>query len=383
MRNAISLHGLTKKSVLLANASIEKTLPPCREESMNFDSTENLYIESDNLDVLKFLQETYLNKVKMIYIDSPYNTGNDFVYEDDFAQSTNEYLESSGQFDEIGNRLVKNLDSNGRFHTNWLNMIYPRLKLAKDLLRDDGIIFISIDDNEVQNLWKLCDEIYGEENFIGCFVWKRRTPSAMDRTKASTDHEYVLAYHRGVFSALRGVDKDFQGYSNPDCDPRGLWTTGDLTVGMNGDMRPNQFYNLIDPKTGKVYKPNLNRVWSYAPESMQKLIEEGRVIFPEDINKRPMRKRFANELNSDINPFSTWLTEVGMNAEGTRIANSLFDNKALFNYTKPLSLIKSLIQQATANSDIILGFFSGSTTTAHLSLCFANAVALSCSKTCR
>ena len=301
----------------------------------------------------------------MIYIDPPYNTGNDFVYEDDFAQSTDEYMENSGQFDEAGNRLVKNLDSNGRFHTDWLNMIYPRLKVAKDLLRDDGVIFISIDDNEQENIKRLCNEVFGEENFIAQFVWKRRTSSALDQSKASTDHEYVLMFHRGGFKSLRGTDKDYQGYTNPDNDPRGLWTTGDLTVGMNGDMRPNQYYDLVDPKTGKVYKPNFNRVWSYTPDSMQKLIDEDRVIFPEDPSKRPMRKRFAKELNSDTNPFSTWMTDVGMNTEGTRIVNSLFDNKTMFSYVKPLSLVESLIQQVTTDNDIILDFFSGSSTTAH------------------
>ena len=353
-----------KKSVLLANAPISKTLRPCREESVDFDTTENLYIEGDNLEVLKLLQETYLGKIKMIYIDPPYNTGNDFVYEDDFAQSTDEYLANSGQFDGEGNRLVKNLDSNGRFHTDWLNMIYPRLKIAKDLLSDDGVIFISIDDNEVENLKKICDENFGVEAFLATFVWRRRASSQMDRSKCSTDHEYVLAYRGTAFKAFRGIDKDYKGYSNPDNDPRGPWTTGDLTVGMTGDMRPNQYYDLVDPKTGKVYKPNYNRVWSYIPESMAQLIAENRIIFPDDISKRPMKKRFASELESGTNPQSTWIDTVGMNTEGTKELYNLF-GKAFFSYTKPMSLIKTFILQATEQNSIVLDFFSGSATTAH------------------
>lgn len=360
-----------RKSVLLANAPIAKTLRPCREESVGKDGTpggfdsENLYIEGDNLEVLKLLQETYLGKVKMIYIDPPYNTGNDFVYEDDFAQSTEEYMANSGQFDDEGNRLVRNLDSNGRFHTDWLNMMYPRLKIAKDLLTDDGVIFISIDDNEVENLKKICNEIWGEENFIGCCVWKRRTSSAMDQSKVSTDHEYVLVYHKGSFKPFKGIEKDYKGYFNPDNDPRGPWVAGDLTVGMTADMRPNQFYDLVDPKTGKVYHPNYNRVWSYTPDSMQKLINENRIVFPEDTNQRPMKKRFANELKSNTNPFSTWMSEIGLNTEGTRAIYTLFDDKSLFNYAKPISLIKALLAQVTNADDIVLDFFSGSATTTH------------------
>jgi len=353
-----------RKSILLANQPIAKTMRPCREESVDFDATENLYIEGDNLDALKLLQETYLGKVKMIYIDPPYNTGNDFVYDDDFAQAKEEYMAGSGQFNEEGGRLVSNLESNGRFHTDWLNMLYPRLKIAKDLLTDDGVIFISIDDNELGNLKKIADEVFGTNGFLATFVWKRRTSSAMDQSKCSTDHEYVLAYKVGNFSALNGLEKDYKGYSNPDNDPRGDWTTGDLTVGMTGDMRPNQYYNLVDPKTGKVYKPNYNRVWAYIPESMAQLIAENRVIFPEDTKKRPMRKRFASELSSERNPASTWLSEVGLNTEATREINSLF-GASLFNYSKPISLLRALLMQASEKDSIILDFFSGSATIAH------------------
>lgn len=300
----------------------------------------------------------------MIYIDPPYNTGNDFIYEDDFSQDADEYLGNSGQLDEEGNRLVQNTESNGRFHTDWLNMMYPRLRLAKDLLSEDGVIFISIDDNEYSNLKKACDEIYGEQHFLAIFVWKRRSSSQMDKSKCSTDHEYVLAYKGKNFQAFRGIDKDYKGYANPDNDPRGPWTTGDLTVGMTGDMRPNQYYDLVDPKTGKVYKPNYNRVWSYVPESMNQLIAENRIVFPQDTTKRPMKKRFASELDSGTNPQSTWMDTVGMNTEGTKQMYDIF-GKIFFSYTKPVSLIRTLILQVLKPEDIVLDFFSGSATTAH------------------
>ena len=351
-------HGKAE-SLRLAQKRSTGTLRPCVEESVNFDDTQNLYIEGDNLEVLKLLQTSYYRKVKMIYIDPPYNTGNDFVYEDDFADPMARYKEVTQQ------TTKSNPETMGRYHTNWLNMMYPRLRLAANLLRDDGVCFISIDDNEVTNLHKVCDEVFGEENFVGCGVWKRRTSSAMDQSKVSTDHEYVLIYHRGKFEPFKGLEKDYKGYSNPDNDPRGPWVAGDLTVGMNADMRPNQFYDLVDPKTGKIYHPNYNRVWSYAPDSMQQLIDEDRIVFPEDTTQRPMKKRFANELKSNTNPFSTWMSEIGLNTEGTKAVYALFDDKSLFNYAKPISLIKSVVEQVTSDNDIILDFFSGSATTAH------------------
>ena len=353
-----------KAAIVEANKPIRKTLRPCVEESKNWDTTENLYIEGDNLEVLKLLQESYLGKVKMIYIDPPYNTGNDFIYADDFMRSQEEENEQMGMYDEDDNRLFKNTDTNGRFHSDWCSMIYSRLMLARNLLTDDGVIFISIDDNEYSNLKEICDEVFGTHCFLSTFVWKRRASSQLDKSKCSTDHEYVLAYTGKGFKAFRGIDKDYKGYSNPDNDPRGPWTTGDLTVGMTGDMRPNQYYDLVDPKTGKVYKPNYNRVWSYIPESMAQLIAENRIVFPEDTSKRPMKKRFASELDSDTNPQSTWMDSVGMNTEGTKQMYDLF-GKAFFSYTKPESLVKALSLQATEKSSIILDFFSGSATTAH------------------
>ena len=354
-----------KASIVEANKPIRKTLRPCPEESKNWDTTENLYIEGDNLEVLKLLQESYLGKVKMIYIDPPYNTGHDFIYNDRFEMDKQEYDQQIGLFDDEGNKqFAENSESNPRFHSDWCSMMYSRLMLARTLLAEDGLLFVSIDDNEFESLKSICNEVFGESQFLATFVWKRRTSSAMDKSKCSTDHEYVISYKMPGFKSLRGTNKDYKGYSNPDNDPRGPWTTGDLTVGMTGDMRPNQYYDLIDPKTGIVYKPNYNRVWSYIPESMDLLIKDNRIVFPDDPNKRPMKKRFASELDSDTNPQSTWMEDIGLNTEATRQINDIF-GLSLFNYSKPLSLLKRLIDQATEKDSIIMDFFSGSATTAH------------------
>lgn len=352
-----------REALLTANAPIAKTLRPCREESVDFDTTQNLFIEGDNLDALKLLQETYLNKVKMIYIDPPYNTGNDLIYEDDFAEDSASYFERSNQTDAMGNRMVANADSNGRFHSDWMTMMYPRLKLARNLLKEDGAIFISIGDNEVANLKKICDELYGESNYVGTFVWRRRASSALADRLVSTDHEYVVVYQKGNFTSL-GIPKDFNNYTNPDSDPRGPWVAGDLTVGMGKDLRPNQFYELTDPATGKKYQANPNRVWAYIPASMSKLLDEKRVLFPMDINRRPMLKRFKTELKSDVNPVSTWVTDIGLNTEGTKELQQLF-GQTPFDYSKPVSLLSHLIKTTVAADEIFLDFFSGSGTSAH------------------
>ena len=338
------------------------TLLPCIDESVNFDTSENLIIEGDNLEVLKLLQKSYYGKVKMIYIDPPYNTGNDFIYNDDFRDSLNNYLRFSGQIDEEGNATTSDQNRSGRFHSNWLNMMYPRLYLARNLLREDGVIFVSIDDNEVHNLRMLMNEVFGEENFVGVFVWKRRASSALAERRISTDHDYVVCYQKLDFISL-GIQKGFESYSNPDKDPRGDWTSGDLTVGMNKDLRPNQFYTLVDPKSGKKYAPNPNRVWAYIPESMNKLISEGRIIFPEDTARRPMLKRFKSELKSEFNPVSTWLAETGMNTEATKELQDIF-GETPFDYSKPVSLITHFHKTSTKDTDLVLDFFAGSGTTA-------------------
>ena len=242
------------KAILLANSPINATLRPCREDSVDFDNTQNLYIEGDNLDVLKCLKETYLHKVKMIYIDPPYNTGNDFVYEDDFAQSSEEYLANSGQFDEQGNRMFTNAESNGRFHTDWLNMIYPRLKVARDLLTDDGVIFISIDENEIENLKKICNEVFGESNFISQLGWQKVYSPKNQARYFSNDYEFVLCYCKNIayfkINLLPRTKEMNARYKNPDNDPRGDWKAGDC---VGNGVRKNGYYEVISPKTGKVF----------------------------------------------------------------------------------------------------------------------------------
>ena len=353
-----------KKSVLLANAPINKTLRPCREESVDFDTTENLYIEGDNLEVLKLLQETYLGKIKMIYIDPPYNTGNDFVYEDDFAQSTDEYLANSGQFDENGNRLVPNTESNGRFHTDWLNMIYPRLKLAKDLLSDDGFIFISIGEEELENLYKVCDEIFGEQLHLGTFIWKRRQMvDSRSKTGVSEDHEYLVCFAKQPGQRIRGQQTDMSKYSNPDNDPRGNWMSADMTGLATASQRPNLHYDLVNPVNGIVYKcPPTG--WRYERKRMQQLIDNNEVIFPTKADGRPRRKKFAKDLQSEYAGMSTTLTTV-YNTQATRELKTLFDGEDYFDFPKPVDYIKLIIEQGAADGGIVLDFFSGSATTAH------------------
>lgn len=360
-----------REALLTANAPIAKTLRPCREESVDFDNTENLFIEGDNLDALKLLQETYLGQVKMIYIDPPYNTGKDFIYSDKFSAEKGHYDVDSGVRDEEGNKLIdeeswkQNTTANGRFHSDWLSMIYSRLKLARNLLKDDGVVFISIDDNEVPNLRKLCDEVFGIDNFITEFVWKRRASSAMADNNVSADHEYVITYQKGLLKEFKGNKKGFKKYSNPDNDSRGPWVLGDLTVGMTASMRPNQAYDLIDPETDNVFPFNPNRVWAYIPSSMDKMVNEGRVIFPKDPSKRPMQKRFKNELKSTHNPFSSLIIEkVGLNTEATRQIQQVFGGN-IFDYSKPMSLLTTLIPQLCGEEDIVLDFFAGSSVTAH------------------
>ncbi len=260
-------------------------------------------------------------------------------------------------------KLTTNVNTSGRYHSRWLTMMYPRLFLARNLLREDGVIFVSIDDHEVHNLRLVMDEIFGSENFLAIFTWKRRASSALAEKLISTDHEYVIAYQRQSFTSL-GSQKSFEQYFNPDGDLRGEWVSGDLTVGMNKEQRPNQYYSITDPATGKVYPANPNRVWAYAPDSMAKLIEEKRVIFPENNSRRPMFKRFKKELKSEVNPVSTWLTEVGLNTESTHEMQVLF-GESIFSYSKPISLLRHLFRTSTLQEAIILDFFAGSGTTAH------------------
>ena len=362
-----------KKSVLLANAPIAKTLRPCREESVGKDGTpggfdsENLYIEGDNLEVLKLLQESYLGKIKMIYIDPPYNTGNDFVYEDDFAQNTEEYLANSGQFDEDGNRLVPNTESNGRFHTDWLNMIYPRLRLAKDLLTDDGVIFISIDENEIENLKKVCDDTFGEKNFVASVIWERAFAPKNDAKYFSDSHDYIVIYAKNLIDFQIGklprTEEANSRYKNPDNDPRGPWASDNMTVKT---YSANYDYKITTPN-GTIMKPADGRCWFTSKERMNKLIEDGRVWFGEDGGNMPRLKRYLADVQQGMTPTTIWKHEdVGHNQEGRQELKKLFDDKGYFDGPKPVRLIERALLIGNLNSDsLILDFFSGSATTAH------------------
>lgn len=355
-----------KKAVLLANTPIDKTLRPCREESVDFDNTENLYIEGDNLEVLKLLHETYLGKVKMIYIDPPYNTGNDFVYEDDFTQSMDEYRENSGQFDDYGNRLVKNMDSNGRYHTDWLNMIYPRLKLAKDLLTDDVVIFISIDDNEQENLKKCCDEIFGSGNFVAQLIWERAFAPKNDAKYISNSHDYILMYAKKISDFVIGrlprTEEANARYSNPDNDPRGVWQSDNLTVKT---YSPSGDYPITTP-SGRVVEPPAGRCWRLSKKVFLERLQDNRIWFGADGNGVPRIKRFLSELKFDgMAPTSLlFYKDVGHSQEGSQELIKIMDG-GVFDGPKPTRLLKRLITLSNLDKDsIVLDFFSGSATTA-------------------
>lgn len=354
-----------REAIVTANLPTTKTLRPVREDSVDFDNTENLYIEGDNLEVLKLLQESYFGKIKMIYIDPPYNTGNDFVYKDNFATDSETELFESGQIDEYGKRMVANPETSGRYHSDWLTMMYPRLKLARNLLTDDGVIFISIDDNEVHNLRKVCDEVFGEAGFVASFIWKRRqNVDSRSKTGVSADHEYCLVYKRQDYGRIRGAEKDMTKYSNPDNDPRGDWMSADMTGLATKDQRPNLHYDLYDENTGKKYVcPPTG--WRYEPKRMKELIKNGEVIFPKSDDGRPRRKKFANDLTDEFTGFSTMLNTV-FNTQGTRELRDIFDGDEYFDFPKPKELIQLLVKQgADKNDSIVLDFFSGSATTAH------------------
>ncbi len=354
------------KAILLANAPVNAALRPCREESVDFDNTKNLYIEGDNLDVLKCLKETYLHQVKMIYIDPPYNTGSDFVYEDDFVESAEDYRSRSGQFDEQGNRLVANTESNGRFHTDWLNMIYPRLKVAYDLLRMDGVIFISIDDHEVDNLKKVCNEIFGEKNFIAQIVWERAYSPINLMKHFSSSHDYILCYARNIEQAVcNGIPRSAEAdsrYSNPDNDPRGVWKPSDLSVGPAVE---ENIYTITTP-SGRNVEPPAGRSWRLSRKAFRERLQDNRIWFGPDGNSVPSMKRFLSELRkTGITPMTIWkYTEVDHSQGATQKLAKFFDGKKVFDYPKPVELIKRAISLYADKDSIILDFFSGSSTTA-------------------
>lgn len=358
-----------KAAIVEANKPIRKTLRPCKEESVNWDNTENLYIEGDNLEVLKLLQESYLGKVKMIYIDPPYNTGNDFIYRDDFKQSAADYDEDSGVYDEDGNRMFKNTDTNGRFHSDWCSMIYSRLLLARNLLTDDGVIFISIDDNEVKDLMSICDEVFGSLNFLATFTWQKKYGPANDAKGVSATHEYILLYGKNANQWAPGLlprsDEQLKAYKNPDNDPRGVWRASDLsarTYSASCDY-------IITGPTGIKFSPPPSRSWIVNEEGYQRMLVDNRITFGADGTGRPMQKKFITEVKDGITP-ETWLPrEKGGDNKIARYELKEIFPENLFDTPKPSKLIKYLETIAgTKDTDIILDFFSGSATTAHAAM---------------
>lgn len=354
----------------LANAPTDKTLRPDIESSVDFWNTQNLYIEGDNLDVLKVLRENYLGKIKMIYIDPPYNTGNEFVYNDDFTESYEGFLESCKVYDENGNLQFDpkaNGESNGRFHTDWLNMIYPRLKVARDLLADDGVIFISIDEHEIDNLKKVCGEIFGAQNFVGMVIWERAFAPKNDAKYFSDSHDYVAVYAKSINNFIIGklprTEEANSRYTNPDNDPRGPWTADNLTVKT---YSATYDYPITTPG-GRVVNPAHGSCWRVSKERFAEMVADNRVYFGEDGNNVPRQKRFLSEIQDGMTPTTIWkFKEVGHNQEGRQEVKKLFDGKGYFDGPKPTRLLDRILLIANLDkSDIILDFFSGSATTAH------------------
>ena len=361
-----------RNAIRLANAPTTDTLRPCREESVDFDNTQNLYIEGDNLQVLKLLRENYLGKVKMIYIDPPYNTGNDFVYNDDFSQSAGEYMHNSGQEDEEGNRLVANTEGNGRFHTDWLNMIYPRLKVAKDLLSEDGVIFISIDDNEQDNLKRVCNEALGSHNFIAQLVWERAYSPKNDARFISNSHDYILMYAKNINQFVIGrLDRTEDAnarYKNPDNDPRGVWKPSDMSVKT---YNAESDYPITTP-SGRVVEPPAGRCWRLSRNAFRERLQDNRIWFGPDGDSVPCIKRFLAELKFEgMAPTSIlFYKDVGHSQEGAKEVVALLD-KGVFDGPKPVRLLKRLLTLANLKEDsIVLDFFSGSGSTAHALMSF-------------
>ncbi len=353
-----------KAAIVEANKPIRKTLRPCPAESVDWDTTENLYIEGDNLEVLKLLQESYLGKVKMIYIDPPYNTGNDFIYRDDFAQSQEEYSEESGQIDEeTGDRLFKNTDSNGRFHSDWCSMIYSRLMLARNLLSDDGVIFISIGEEEIENLRKIADEAFGRKNMVGTILWKKKT-NGNNMGYLPPVHDYIVCYAKNLSSISDmgyPVTEEFitKTFSNPDNDSRGPWTTTDLSANHKGPHFP-----IVNPQTGESFLPPDGRYWVFNEKEVQKRIADGRIIFGKSGTARPVQKVFVANRKFARTPAESWWDKNGMNEDATEELKEFFGIAKLFTHPKPTKLLKHLITIATEKKSIILDFFSGSSTTA-------------------
>ena len=356
------------KKAAMAEASrpITKTLRPVKADSRDWDTTENLYIEGDNLEVLKILQESYLGKVKMIYIDPPYNTGNDFIYADDFMRTQREEDSEMGIIDDEDNRLVKNMDTNGKFHSDWCSMVYSRLMLARNLLIEDGVIFISIDDNEQENMKKMCSEAFGEDNFIAQVVWERAYSPVNLKKHFSESHDYILCYAKNIELAVcNGLPRSAEAndrYGNPDNDPRGDWKASDLSV---GPIVQSKVYEIITPSGRSVLPPN-GYCWRLDRKTFDTYVKDNRIWFGSDGNNVPAIKRFLSEVKQGITPMTIWkYSEVGHSQDATKRLKDLFGGKAYFDYPKPVDLIKRTLQLYSSKGSIVLDFFSGSATTAH------------------
>lgn len=344
---------------------IDKCLRPCPEESVNWDTTENLYIEGDNLDALKLLRNTYAGKIKMIYIDPPYNTGHDFIYNDDFARVKADYDVESGDYNEDGGRLVANPESNGRFHSDWCSMMYPRLLLARDLLSEDGVLFVSISDAESSNLKRVLDEVFGASNFCGDIIW-HSTKSVTNTALISVGHTYNFVYFKSLnyFTVHRNefrVPDKGEGFSNPDNDPRGPWKADPFQV---GGWRPNQQYEIVNPNTGVSYKPNVGCSWKNDFNKFKELLEDNRIVFGKTGESGPQRKRFMSEAIERGSVTSTWWDDVETTTNGTQLLKRMFGG-TFFDNPKPIGLIERMLQLGSKSDSIVLDFFSGSATTAH------------------
>lgn len=361
-----------REALLAANAPIAKTLRPCREESVEFDSTKNLFIEGDNLDALKLLQETYLNRVKMIYIDPPYNTGREFIYDDDFSATASDYLMRSGQSSDEGVRLVANTEANGRYHSDWLSMMYSRLRLARNLLCEDGVLFVSIDDHEMASLRKICDEIFGELNFVATVVWQKVFSPKNSAIWFSEDHDYILviAKEKSLWqpNQLPQTEDMIERYKNPDDDPRGPWTSSDLAARNRYEAG---VYPVECPSGRVIDGPPRGRYWSVNKQTFDKLDSDKRIWWGEDGNNTPRLKRFLSEVKQGKTPQTLWQwKEVGhtQDAKKTLLKYVPFENtENVLNSVKPVELIQRMLQLATSPNDeaIVLDFFSGSAVTAH------------------
>ena len=351
----------------LAQTPSTGTLRPCKEDSKNWDTTENLYIEGDNLEVLKLLQKSYHNKIKMIYIDPPYNTGSDFVYKDDFKDNITNYKKTTGQIDNEGNKLSSNSESDGRYHTNWLNMIYPRLRLARNLLCDDGVIFISIDENEVRNLRHVCDEIFGEDNFVGDIIRKTKSTTEDVKSGLNIQHEYLCVYAKKVDNlVLHGIEKDFSNYKNPDNDPNGDWCSGDPSARSGG---PSTYFPIKNPYTGREDYPPNGRYWAFSQSTLENYIKTGKIKFREnykDSERGFTFKRYKKDITNLYNSLDSLfgIDNEYMNQTATKETHEII-NDIVFDYPKPVAFIKKLVYSCLNNDFIVLDFFSGSATTAH------------------